>query len=1031
MALMNKKIREIDITAFRAYKDMQKFDFMHKTSGNVADLVAIYAPNGYGKTSFFDAVEWAITGTIERLNTGRPIKEEVKKEEDYILKNRDANEEYGNVIIFSEENDVLSVNTKKKTGKMKSDFKPGELVKVSSELQTILDEKGSFCTTNLLAHDKITGFLQNYTAEDKTSELRVMWDENNYSEILNDITELYNELEKRKKQLSLELSKEEKELKKYKYENDQSNMVINLLSNYETKYNKHFMNGTSFEIEEILLLFNQFHEESQKEREEKEKECNDSEMLLKDYPVFLDNQKTMCLLQKKKEEYDRAINTWNKIEQIKTKQENITKEIEQISDLLSKIEEFYRYDEKINLNITELRNIENGKINCQKEKISVTEKIRELDEKLQHNNTAIEKLQEKEEQLKQDYSEYNSNKLKKEKYERLNKKAKYTLEQRNKRIQEWSLYIEQIDLFLAGKLGIGLLYNVFSDEILLKYNSVTKLKTERKLLIENNDTLESNRQNMVGFFDKIQQLSIKGRDIVIEQKQRECPLCHMEYQNYEELLDKISVATKENIELERIDEQIKKNKARESEIDKELNLLVKEVEPQIFSISNEYKDKYMKETKKAKRLHMEMETWEETVNTAIYVCNKLEEKYQQEKLDISVYTHLQNKEIEIKKEREEIKKSVEKVLNSIKNEKNREKELEQKIQSCELKILEIKEENNDISTNQLFIEVKKILEDKEFYNPKYDYIEIKSVIEVQNSKLMDKKSILDKELESCYTKDMYSKDEYVIELNECQKEINKLQVEISSYLLRCEKLMGTVVKDELLIQINQVNESFQKSLKLIGERIQSEMRILIGLNGLKEQKMWMSKKQSMESNKMNLKFLSKRIEKLQESKNYVEDYIVNKTNEYFNSDIINQIYNKIDPHPTMKHIKFITQKDNGGLKTRIYTYDESESNKMSPVVYLSSAQVNILSLCIFLSKVLSEKNTTFNTIFIDDPIQHLDGINLLSFIDVLRTITTDLGRQIVISTHNEQFYKLLKVKMDEKYYSSKFIELTSTGKVKV
>lgn len=162
----------------------------------------------------------------------------------------------------------------------------------------------------------------------------------------------------------------------------------------------------------------------------------------------------------------------------------------------------------------------------------------------------------------------------------------------------------------------------------------------------------------------------------------------------------------------------------------------------------------------------------------------------------------------------------------------------------------------------------------------------------------------------------------------------------------------------------------------------------------------------------------------------VEDYIMNKTNEYFNSDIINQIYNKIDPHPMMKHIKFITEKDNDGLKTHIYTYDESETDKMSPVVYLSSAQVNILSLCIFLSKVLSEKNTTFNTIFIDDPIQHLDGINLLSFIDVLRTITTDFERQIVISTHNEQFYKLLKVKMDERYYPSKFIELTSTGKIK-
>ena len=65
---MNIKIREIDIKAFRAYKDVQKFDFMHKTSGNVADLVAIYAPNGYGKTSFFDAVEWAMK--VDKLGAG-------------------------------------------------------------------------------------------------------------------------------------------------------------------------------------------------------------------------------------------------------------------------------------------------------------------------------------------------------------------------------------------------------------------------------------------------------------------------------------------------------------------------------------------------------------------------------------------------------------------------------------------------------------------------------------------------------------------------------------------------------------------------------------------------------------------------------------------------------------------------------------------------------------------------------------------------------------------------------------------------
>ena len=116
MVSMNKKIKEIDIKAFRAYKDVQKFNFLHKNSHDVANLVAIYAPNGYGKTSFFDAIEWAITGTIERLNTGKPIKEEVKNEEGYILKNKDSNEKYGTVTIISAEDAVLSVNTKEKKG---------------------------------------------------------------------------------------------------------------------------------------------------------------------------------------------------------------------------------------------------------------------------------------------------------------------------------------------------------------------------------------------------------------------------------------------------------------------------------------------------------------------------------------------------------------------------------------------------------------------------------------------------------------------------------------------------------------------------------------------------------------------------------------------------------------------------------------------------------------------------------------------------------------------------------------------------
>ena len=59
------------------------------------------------------------------------------------------------------------------------------------------------------------------------------------------------------------------------------------------------MNDKYSDIEGMLFLFNQLHEESQKEREKKEKECNDIDILIKDYPVFEESQKKKCLLYSK------------------------------------------------------------------------------------------------------------------------------------------------------------------------------------------------------------------------------------------------------------------------------------------------------------------------------------------------------------------------------------------------------------------------------------------------------------------------------------------------------------------------------------------------------------------------------------------------------------------------------------------------------------------------------------------------------------------------------------------------------------
>jgi DNA repair exonuclease SbcCD ATPase subunit len=54
------RLTSVTIAGFRGFADSQTFDLS-------ADVILVHGPNGSGKTSLFDAILWAITGTLERL----------------------------------------------------------------------------------------------------------------------------------------------------------------------------------------------------------------------------------------------------------------------------------------------------------------------------------------------------------------------------------------------------------------------------------------------------------------------------------------------------------------------------------------------------------------------------------------------------------------------------------------------------------------------------------------------------------------------------------------------------------------------------------------------------------------------------------------------------------------------------------------------------------------------------------------------------------------------------------------------------
>ena len=164
----------------------------------------------------------------------------------------------------------------------------------------------------------------------------------------------------------------------------------------------------------------------------------------------------------------------------------------------------------------------------------------------------------------------------------------------------------------------------------------------------------------------------------------------------------------------------------------------------------------------------------------------------------------------------------------------------------------------------------------------------------------------------------------------------------------------------------------------------------------------------------------------------VEIKLKERIDKFFYTDLITTIYRKIDPHPFFKTVRFeciFPAEDKPRLE--VYLYEDELSQPISPALYFSSAQLNILSLSIFLAKALHIEHEGYpvRAILIDDPIHSMDSINVLSVIDLLRNISINFDRQIILSTHDENFYELLKLKVPEEQFGSKFIKFKSFGVV--
>lgn len=156
------RIDQISIENFRCFKGLNKFNIDGKT-------IIIYGENGYGKSSFFDAIEWCLTGEIDRFK--QPGKNLNKK----VIANRQAEEgEMCSIeliidgIVFRRS---FRISENARENILIKDMSDRTLAQGRENVKKYIEENIAYKTTNkrlitalikrshLLAQDQITDFV--------------------------------------------------------------------------------------------------------------------------------------------------------------------------------------------------------------------------------------------------------------------------------------------------------------------------------------------------------------------------------------------------------------------------------------------------------------------------------------------------------------------------------------------------------------------------------------------------------------------------------------------------------------------------------------------------------------------------------------------------------------------------------------------------------------------------------------------------------------------------------------------------------
>lgn len=1026
------KIKKVEIEAFRAYKTKKDgtFDFINN-SEEPANFVAIYAPNGFGKSSFYDAVEWAVTNRVKRLESYRNEAKSTKRPDEglKILRNKYADEATATTVVLSTSDDlnVFSRNLPK--------------IRRNQNDMSLGIGENDFFRRAILSQDEIEGFLREEKPEERYSKFMDSFGDTidtarkELSALINDNNTEISTLKKQCKTLQDEL-KQPIDISIFERFNSVATELnslgesIVLPDDAISPQGVHKLNASLVSRQhELNISFNT--------NNKKLELLTERLSLIPEIKLHIDNkaEKKLRLVFLLKcitdtAQYKELFDSHEKhVEDQKLANVRLKDlvELAESTDYFLKTESRFKEIAKNQNDLTQ----ECFKLNY--ELAGLQKKLEVVTEELKKDDDRTSLLKKSKDDSDRVYAELSTNKAR---YDVLGLEItnKQTEIQKDK-IRQDKFNIELSKLselkltttsLLAGNVGTSF----FEQEKTLR---LVECHDELDLLKLHENTLKATQKSLVEQMDLHTKLTSMGLNYLSIEPSDICPLCTTKHFSPDELINKVKRQSLESELSRENSNKIIECKSRQKELSDEIQGITKQAleaqSQRLFSLRNQLSEVNIKLTKAEQE--------------------KVAFEYELKKLE--------NRNSELSKSVWGLSKQD--LLTRIEFELNQlfEKRLSLVDQQNILvaKIQETTESHRSKSVKQSQLESEMTSKSSDHvYKSVLSYLNENSIaVQDIKSHFAERKRELESSVQGCIDlckslvgqcHDLQKKmiaDGTWVDVSHLYKEKESLEIALANSQAAVNGFYGSI-SNLISIQSEETIEHVQTLLTTEAEecrvnakaleKMQNSIKLLLDLIiSFKPFMKHISTQKEFEALSLKLTEREQVDEVLRTERKIVIEKLEVLINSFFFEDLINSIYKKIDPHPIFKKVEFKVSFETDKPSLNILVSDE-EGKMVSPILFFSAAQTNILSLSVFLANALHAKDDNkknIDVILIDDPIQSMDSINVLSTIDLLRSICLKFDKQIIISTHDENFFGLLQRKIPTEIFGSKFLQLEKFGVV--